>query len=141
MAFLLTVSLFFCFFCRAPSPPRHPPLLSARPPHQAVFDVFKEVRRPQVSLVRDLVSAGLHPTLLGMPELNADAPPPADAEGAAGGTAQPQPPEVRRRMCMCTRHACMHVHPPTKACQKKVVLPSSTSRQSSLSLNLNLFPE
>lgn len=35
-----------------------------------VFDVFKEVRRPQLPLVRDLVSAVLHPTLLAMPELN-----------------------------------------------------------------------
>lgn len=75
---------------------------------KAVFSVFKEVRRPQVSLVRDLVSAVLHPALLGMPELNADVVP-ADATGAAAaegpkpavGTAH-HPPEVRRRMRICT---------------------------------------
>lgn len=32
--------------------------------------MFKEVRRPQLPLVRDLVSAVLHPTLLAMTELN-----------------------------------------------------------------------
>lgn len=69
-------------------------------PYKAVFDVFKEVRRPQVSLVRDLVSAVMHPTVLGMPELNAHVPGDAavegsTAEGSTAGTAQPR--QVRRR--------------------------------------------
>lgn len=71
--------------------------------HQVVFDVFKEVRRPQPPLVRDFVSAVLHPTLLGMPELNAvvpvDAAGATTAEGSAhgGGGGPAHPLEVGKR--------------------------------------------
>lgn len=34
-----------------------------------VWGAFKEVRRPQLSLVRDLISGVLHPVALAMPEL------------------------------------------------------------------------
>lgn len=37
---------------------------------QLVWDVFKEVRRPQLPLVRNLIYGVLHPVLLAMPELN-----------------------------------------------------------------------
>lgn len=89
------------------------------PPPQAVFGVFKEVRRPQVSLVGDLVSAVLHPTLMGMAELNAvvpaDAAGAAAAEGSAGGTAHQ--PEVKKGD---GRTACMDPNPLTdRACQTK----------------------
>lgn len=40
--------------------------------YQAVWSVFREVRRPQAPLVRDLVSGVLHPVLLSMPELNGE---------------------------------------------------------------------
>ena len=37
-----------------------------------VWGAFKEARRPQLSLVRDLVSSALHPVALAMPELVSD---------------------------------------------------------------------
>lgn len=36
---------------------------------QLVWSAFKEIRRPQLSLVRDLISGALHPVALAMPEL------------------------------------------------------------------------
>lgn len=36
---------------------------------QLVWSAFKEVRRPQLSLVRDIISGVLHPVALAMPEL------------------------------------------------------------------------
>lgn len=38
--------------------------------NQLVWDAFKEVRRPQLPLVRDMISAVLHPVNFAMPELN-----------------------------------------------------------------------
>ncbi|CAM9393468.1 unnamed protein product [Ectocarpus sp. 6 AP-2014] len=55
---------------------------------EVVWGVFKEVRRPQLPLVRNLVSAVLHPSLLAMPELTGLAPPGAAAAAAAAPAAQ-----------------------------------------------------
>ncbi|CBJ49268.1 expressed unknown protein [Ectocarpus siliculosus] len=66
---------------------------------EVVWGVFKEVRRPQLPLVRNLVSAVLHPSLLAVPELTGLAPPAAAAPAAApaaqgsGCAAQARPPE------------------------------------------------
>lgn len=44
---------------------------------QLVWGALKEVRRPQLSLVRDLISGVLHPVALAMPEL-------IDAQASSG---------------------------------------------------------
>ncbi|CAN0388651.1 unnamed protein product, partial [Ectocarpus sp. 8 AP-2014] len=65
---------------------------------EVVWGVFKEVRRPQLPLVQNLVSAVLHPSLLAMPELTGLAPPAAAAAAApaaqgSGCAAQARPQE------------------------------------------------
>ncbi|CAM9835777.1 unnamed protein product [Ectocarpus sp. 13 AM-2016] len=66
---------------------------------EVVWGVFKEVRRPQLPLVRNFTSAVLHPSLLAMPELTGLAPPAAAAPAAAaaaqgsGCAAQARPQE------------------------------------------------
>lgn len=54
--------------------------------------MFKEVRRPQLPLVRNFVSAVLHPLLLAMPDLTGFAPPAPAAAAVAAATPAAQGP-------------------------------------------------
>lgn len=61
---------------------------------QAVFAVFREIRRPQLPLVRDLVSGVLDPALLAMPELIGAAPAVTAAQKDKFDGAQAYSPQV-----------------------------------------------